>query len=51
MPDTPFVLVAVSPANEMIVRGNLDPVALKMLSEDQVADEAIGLPTDGDPLH
>lgn len=40
--DTPFVLVAISPDNQMIVRGNLDPVALKMLSENlgEAADEA-----------
>lgn len=51
--DTPFVLVAVSPDNQMIVRGNLDPIALKMLSEDlgEAADEAAKMPANDDQVH
>lgn len=51
--DTPFVLVALSPDNQMIVRGNLDPIALKMLAEDlgEAADEVAKMPANDDQLH
>lgn len=51
--DTPFVLVAVSPDNLMIVRANLDPVALKLLSEDlgDAADDAATLPSNDEQVH
>jgi hypothetical protein len=48
--DTPFVMVAITQDNQMIVRGNLDPVALKLLSEDlaEVAEEASKRPANDD---
>lgn len=53
LPDTAFVLVAVSPDDDIIVRGNFDPEELKMLVKDlgEVAEEASVGPTDEDPIH
>lgn len=51
--DTPFVMVAVTPDNQLIVRGNLDPIALNMLSEDlgEAADEVAEMPANDDQVH
>lgn len=51
--DTPFVMVAISSNDELILRGNLDPVALKMLSEalGEVAEQAATAPASDEQLH
>ena len=53
VPDTPFVLIAVAPANQMIVAGNLDPMGLKLLGEDlgEIADEVDKRPANNDAIH
>lgn len=52
-PDTPFVLVAVSQKNELVIRGNMSPAGLKELAEDlsEAADEAGKWPANDDQVH
>ncbi len=52
-PDTPFVLAAISPGNQLVLRGNLTPDGLKHMAEDlsEAADEAQQWPANDDSLH
>lgn len=52
-PDTPFLLVAVSQKNDLVIRGNMSPAGLKELAEDlsEAADEAGKWPANDDQLH
>ena len=53
MTDTPFVMIAISPDDELILRGNLDPAELKMLSEAlaEAAEQAVTGPANDEQLH
>lgn len=52
-PDTPFVLVAVSQKNELVIRGNMTPAGLRELAEDlaEAAEGAGKWPANDDQVH
>lgn len=52
-PDTPFVLVAVSQENQLVIRGNMLPAGLRELAADlaEAAEEAGRWPANDDHLH
>lgn len=52
-PDTPFVLVAVSQANQLVLRGNMTPAGLREMAADlaEAAEEAGKWPANDDEVH
>lgn len=53
LPDTPFVVVAISPDNQLVLRGNLSPDGLKHMAEDlsDAADDTKTWPANDDAVH
>ena len=53
MPDSPVVLAAISPDDQLVLRGNLTPDGLKHMAEDlsEAADEALVWPANDDAVH
>lgn len=51
-PDTPFVLVAVSRQNKLVIRGNMTPAGLRELADDmaEAAEEAGKWPANDDQV-